>query len=137
VVALDDLTSDKAVSDLSQKLIQASVRADVIIDVLWGRPALAAMRAAAPGARHVQLGHMADAELNLPAPVVRSAALDVLGFATFNVPTEVRRAGYLRLTEHAARGDIVVDLERLPLSEVTSAWQRQRNGASTKLVLVP
>jgi hypothetical protein len=80
---------------------------------------------------------MAGAELTLPAPVIRSALLDVLGLTTFNAPFEVRRAGYLRLTEHAARGDVVVDLDRLPLSEAAAAWSRQRDGAGTKLVLIP
>jgi NADPH2:quinone reductase len=137
VVALGDLATDRAVSDLSQEFIAATGWADVIIDPLWGRPALAAMRAAAPGARHVQLGHMAGEELSLPAPVIRSALLDLLGLATFNAPFEVRRAGYLRLTEHAARGDVVMDLDRLPLSEAATAWSRQRAGAGTKLVLIP
>ena len=80
---------------------------------------------------------MASAELTLPAPVIRSALLDVLGLDSFHAPFEVRRASYLRLTEHAANGDVVVDLDRLPLSEVATAWSRQRDGAGTKLVLVP
>ena len=137
VVAIGDLSTDRAVADLSQDFIAATGWADVIIDPLWGLPALAAMKAAAPGARHVQVGHMAGAELTLPAALVRSALLDVLGLASFHAPFEVRRAGYLRLTEHAANGDVVVDLDRLPLSEVATAWSRQRDGAGTKLVLVP
>ena len=137
VVPLGDLSTDRAVSDLSQEFIAATGWADVIIDPLWGRPALAAMKAAAPGARHVQLGHLAGAELTLPAPLLRSGLLDVLGLAAFNAPFEVRRAGYLRLTEHAARGDVVVDLDRLPLAEVAAAWSRQRDGAGTTLVLIP
>jgi NADPH:quinone reductase-like Zn-dependent oxidoreductase len=137
VVAIGDLSTDRAVADLSQDFIAATGWADVIIDPLWGLPALAAMKAAAPGARHVQVGHMAGAELTLPAPVIRSALLDVLGLASFHAPFEVRRACYLRLTEHAATGDVVVDLDRLPLSEVATAWSRQRDGAGTKLVLIP
>jgi hypothetical protein len=49
----------------------------------------------------------------------------------------VRREGYLRLTQHAARGDITVSREVMPLTDVASAWERQRAGAGTKLVLVP
>jgi len=95
------------------------------------------MRAAAPGARLVQLGQMAAPELTVPASVLRSASLQVLGLATFNTPLEIRRAGYLRLTEHAARGEVRVDLDRLPLSEVATAWSRQHQGASTRPVLIP
>lgn len=35
-------------------------------------------------------------------------------------------------------GEIVFDVERVPLDEVASAWRRQAEGAGgTKLVLVP
>ncbi|WP_067679586.1 zinc-binding dehydrogenase [Nocardia miyunensis] len=41
---------------------------NVIIDPLWGEPALAAMRAAAPDARHIEIGNSAAATITLPAP---------------------------------------------------------------------
>ncbi len=110
---------------------------DVIIDPLWGTPALAAMKAAAHGARLIQIGQLAGVHVSLPAPVVRSAGLDVRGFAVFHVPLQTKREAYLRLTEHAAHGEIVVDMERLPLREVGTAWGRQQQGAGTKLVLIP
>jgi hypothetical protein len=50
----------------------------------------------------------------------------------------VRREGYRRLTEHVARGDIVLDVETLPLERVAEAWERQREGSGgPKLVLCP
>jgi NADPH:quinone reductase-like Zn-dependent oxidoreductase len=108
---------------------------DVIIDPLWGPPALAAMGAARRGARHVQIGQIASPTLTLPAPLVRSVALNVMGFAVFYAPLEVRRAAYLRVTELAARGGLTVDLEVLPLAEIGAAWDRQRQGNGTKLVI--
>jgi hypothetical protein len=59
------------------------------------------------------------------------------GFAVFHAPFEIRRDAYLRLTEHAARREIVVDLEELPLAKVEEAWARQQEGAESKLVLIP
>jgi NADPH:quinone reductase-like Zn-dependent oxidoreductase len=108
---------------------------DVIIDPLWGPPAVAAMGAARRGARHVQIGQMASTTLTLPAPLVRSAALDIMGFVIFYAPIEVRRAAYLRLTELAARGGLDVDLEVLPLAEIGPAWEREDRGDGTKLVV--
>ena len=108
---------------------------DVVVDPLWGVPALAAMRAAAPGARHVQLGQVAGLSIALPAPVLRAAALDVRGMAVFHAPLDVRRAAYRDLTEHAARGAVTVDVTPLPLADVAVAWERQRRGPGTKLVL--
>jgi NADPH2:quinone reductase len=110
---------------------------DVIIDPLWGEPALAAMRAAAPGARHVQIGQAAGMTVALPAPVIRSVALQILGFAVFHAPVEVRREAYLALTEHVARGNVQIDVTRMPLQEVATAWELQRRGAPAKLVLTP
>jgi len=67
---------------------------DVIIDPLWGEPALAAMHA-------------------------------------------VRREAYRSLTEHAARGAISIDVIQLPLADVASAWEQQKQGPPAKLVLIP
>jgi NADPH:quinone reductase-like Zn-dependent oxidoreductase len=110
----------------------------VTIDTLWGEPALAAMKAAAVGARHVQVGQIADVEASLPAPAVRAVSLDLCGFSMVHPPPEVRREGYARLLRHAARGDIVVDVERVPLAQVATAWERQRSATGgAKQVLVP
>lgn len=111
--------------------------ADVIIDPLWGPPALAALRAAAMGARFVQIGNMAGEMLELAAPVIRANKVDILGHAVFHASIDVRRAAYLRLTEHAARGDIAVRMETVPLPDVATAWMRQGAGADAKLVLLP
>jgi len=111
---------------------------DLTIDTLWGEPALAAIKAGARRARHVQVGQIADVDIRLPAPAIRSVSLDVCGFSVAHPPIEVRREGYRRLTEHVARGDIAVDLERVPLAEVERAWEHQRSAAGgAKQVLIP
>jgi NADPH:quinone reductase-like Zn-dependent oxidoreductase len=110
----------------------------VTLDTLWGEPALAAIGAAAMRARHIQLGQVAAVDITLPAPAVRSVALDLRGFTVVHPPVDVRREGYARLAQHAERGDIVVDVERVPLARVEIAWERQRKAAGgVKLVLVP
>ena len=80
---------------------------------------------------------MAGEAVQLPAAILRANKVDVLGHAVFHAPLEVRRDAYRQLTEHAAKGDIVVSHEEVPLADVASAWDRQRAGAGTKLVLVP
>ena len=42
-----------------------------------------------------------------------------------------------RLVQAALAGDMVVDVERVPLAEVGDAWRRQSEGAGRKLVVVP
>ena len=111
---------------------------DVTIDMLWGPPALAAMGAAARFARHVEVGNMAAPEIALAAPLIRSASLDLRGFSVAHPPLELKRDAYLRLTQHAAAGDIVVDIRPCPLDDVADAWERQRKAAGgAKTVLVP
>ena len=133
--ALIDLNAER---DLAAALKDATGGgAHLIVDLLWGPPALAAMESAAPGARHVQVGHMAAPTLELPALAVRSVSLELLGFVIFRVPFPVRRAAYTRLTELAAQGELEIDLERVPLTEVDQAWERQQEGPNAKLVIVP
>ena len=109
----------------------------MIIDPLWGEPALAAMRAAARGARHVQIGHSAGPTIELPASVVRAARMQILGFAVTDIPLDVRREAYRTLTGQAARGAISVDTVRLPLADVAQAWERQAKSPPAKQVLMP
>ena len=93
---------------------------------------------AARFARHIQVGHLAGPELGLAAPAIRSKSLDVRGFMGLHPPPAVRRDAYARLGYLVAGGEIVVDLERIPLSDVASAWERQRDAsAGVKLVLIP
>ncbi|MFH0178731.1 zinc-binding alcohol dehydrogenase family protein [Streptomyces cacaoi] len=121
--------------DLAERLRNAADGgADVTIDPLWGAPALAAMQAAARGARHIQLGTSAGQSLEFTAAALRSHMMDLRGFAVFRCPVDVRREAYRMLTQHVADGNIVIDLEVVPLSEVATAWDRQLTGAGTKLV---
>jgi NADPH2:quinone reductase len=135
----DAVVEIDAQDDLTERIKDAAQGAvDVTIDMLWGPPALAAMHAAARGARHVEVGNMAGAEIALPAPLIRSVSLDVRGFSVAHPSLELKRDAYLRLTGHAARGDIAIDVHPRPLDQVAEAWERQRQAAGgPKTVLVP
>ena len=125
--------------DLADRIREAAQgEVHVTIDMLWGAPAIAAMNAAARFARHVEVGSMAGQEIALPAPLIRSASIDVRGFSVAHPPLDLKRDAYLRLTKHAADGDITVDVNPCPLDDVADAWERQRRAAGgPKTVLVP
>ncbi|HEX8103935.1 MAG TPA: zinc-binding alcohol dehydrogenase family protein [Solirubrobacteraceae bacterium] len=110
---------------------------DVVIDPLWGEPAVAAIAAAGPGARFVQLGQSAGTHAALPSAAIRGKLLSVLGLSNFGVPADVKRAAYERMAAHGAAGELAVDVERVPLAEVRSAFERQRDSPGVKLVVVP
>jgi D-arabinose 1-dehydrogenase-like Zn-dependent alcohol dehydrogenase len=96
---------------------------------------VAATEAAAPGARIVQIGQSAGAEAKLASGVVRGKQLEIYGYSNFVVPGESRRAAYLELVSHAARGEIDFPLETYPLEQVSEAWERQAGGPGAKLVV--
>lgn len=135
----DEIVELDRVDDLPEALrAAAGGGVDVTIDTLWGDPAAAAMAAANRWARHVQVGQVAGLEIPLAAPALRSVSLDLLGFSIAHPPADVKREGFLTLTRHVANGDIAVDVEAFPLSEVQTAWERQRQAAGgAKLVLLP
>lgn len=107
----------------------------LVIDPLWGDPLVAALAAAAPGARIVQIGQSAGAEASVPSGAVRGKMLDLLGYTNLRVARETLADGYRTLVGHAAAGRIRIDLECVPLEQGADAWRRQAAASDTKLVL--
>ena len=106
-----------------------------IVDTLWGAPAVAAIQAAAPGWRLVQIGQSAGAEATVASAAIRGKMGELYGYTDFAVPKDEFREQYLRLVGHAAAGEIVFDIETYPLAQVAEAWERQANGANAKIVV--
>jgi NADPH2:quinone reductase len=108
-----------------------------VFDPLWGPPAAAAVQAARPWATIVNLGQSAGATSELVSAAVRFKSLSILGHTNYAVPSDELAQHYHRLVELAVVGDIRIDVERVVLDDVSAAWQRQADGAGTKLVVVP
>jgi NADPH2:quinone reductase len=114
----------------------------VIIDYLWGHPTEALLAAitrrefAAVGCetRLVQVGESAGPTISLPAAVLRSTALTILGTAGIP-PRDVLEDAFQQVMTLAARRELRIDIERVPLSDVENAWQREVRGH--RLVIVP
>ncbi len=123
--------------DLAEALHQAcgGEGPDLIVDPLWGPPAVAALAAAAPGARLVQLGQSAGAEGTVSSAVLRGKALEILGYTNLRVPFDVIADAYSRLVSHGAAGRVRVFLERISLDDAPDAWRRLSEGVDTKLVV--
>ena len=107
----------------------------LVIDPLWGAPLVAALDAAAPGARIVHYGQSAEAEASLPSGLVRGKQLEIFGYSTSAVPRDVWRSGYLELLDHARAGRIRLEIETYPLERIAEAWQRQAAVPGAKLVI--
>ncbi|MDO8188001.1 zinc-binding dehydrogenase [Conexibacter sp. JD483] len=111
---------------------------DVIVDPLWGAPAAAALGAISRGGRLIQIGQSAGATAELPSSAIRGTLGEIRGHTNFLAPEETKIAAYRAMVEHVVAGRLSVDVERLPLEQVATAWERLRAGAhGRKLVLVP
>jgi NADPH:quinone reductase-like Zn-dependent oxidoreductase len=108
---------------------------DVIVDLLWGDPVLAAIDVANVGARLVNVSNQAGTSAPLNAGAFRNKRVTIMGHTNMLVPPDVTRSAFAQLVRHARDGDVAVDLERIPLDGIAEAWARLRAGASRKLVV--
>ncbi len=146
---LSELGADATiqVDQLPDSLKDAFARAagdegfDVIIDYLWGRPTEALLEAITKSefaavtkeTRLVQAGESAGPTISLPAAVLRSTALTILGTAGIPSPKVLGEA-MQQVMARAARGELRIETERAPLTEIAGAWQRQ--GQSGRRIVV-
>lgn len=141
---LADLGADAtvAIADL-ESLIDDLRRAcdgdgpTLVLDPLWGEPAVAAVTVAAPGARLVQLGQSAGSVAPMPSAPVRGKGLTILGYTNVLLSPDELASGYGELLDHVAAGRIRVDLEVSPLTRADTAWARQAAGPRVKQVVCP
>jgi NADPH:quinone reductase-like Zn-dependent oxidoreductase len=115
----------------------ADGRIDVVLDPLFGAPFEAAVNAASFAARIVQIGQGAGAEATVTSAAIRGRLLAILGHSNGAAPPEVKREAYARMAQAAVRGELTVEVERLPLEQVQEAWRRLQESAHRKVVLVP
>ncbi len=108
---------------------------EVIIDPLWGAPAMAALAAAPPNARVVNLGQSAGAEISLPSAVLRGKRLHLIGHTVFGSPVEELATAHRTMLEHVRAGRLHVDMEEYSLDQTPEAWDKQRSGPAHKLVI--
>jgi NADPH:quinone reductase-like Zn-dependent oxidoreductase len=110
---------------------------DLVSDALWGQPALAALAALRPFGRMAHFGQSAGAEVSIPSTAIRAKPVEIVGYSNYSAPDEVKARAYERMAEHAAAGELTVEIERLGLDDVPDAWRRQTSSPGRKLVFIP
>ncbi|MFN8150783.1 MAG: zinc-binding alcohol dehydrogenase family protein [Solirubrobacterales bacterium] len=108
---------------------------DLILDPVWGPAAMAALDAGSPEVRLIQVGNASGPSATLAAPPFRNRHASIVGHSNFHVPADVKSAAFRRMCEHAAAGELHVDYEEIPLTDISSAWERQAASPGHKLVL--
>jgi NADPH:quinone reductase-like Zn-dependent oxidoreductase len=108
---------------------------DLVLDPLWGEPAVCALAALKPFGRLAQMGQSADANATLSSSAVRAKPVEIVGYTNYTAGEERKAAAYARMAAYAAAGEIKVPVDRVALDAVPELWGR--SGAGRKLVVVP
>lgn len=108
---------------------------DVVIDPLWGRPAMAALAALGTGGRLVNVGESAGTDVQVPLAQLRNKQGAILTLSSGWTPLDVKLRAYRTVLEQVANGRVTVDHDVAPLADVASAWERQASSPGRKLVI--
>lgn len=123
-------------ADLSTALTEAAGGPiDVVVDVLWGSPAMAAIEALADHGRLINVGNNAGTEVALPLQMMRKARTGVFGMSSGWTPLPEKMDAFGAVLEHISSGRVMVAHDVVPLDEVAAAWERQEKFPHTKLVV--
>ena len=108
----------------------------VVIDATWGEPLVAALAAAQPRARVVNVGQSAGATATIPSNSVRGKQAEIYGYSNYALAPDVFERSYRELVEHAVAGRIRFDaVETYDVDRLGDAWNRQLAGPGAKLVV--
>lgn len=104
---------------------------DVVLDFVWGEPAVRVLRAATrdrgsragePRLRYVQLGTVAGDEIPVRGDMLRSTGLELFGSGIGSVSLEELLAGAGELLAAAPAAGFDASFTSLPLRAVVDAW---------------
>lgn len=108
---------------------------DVVVDPLWGAPAMAALVSLETGGRLVNVGQSAGTDVTLPLGEIRNKQGSILTLSSGWMPFDAKVRAYQQVLEHVAAGRIEVEHEVVPLDQVAEAWERQAQSPGRKLVV--
>jgi len=117
---------------------------DIVLDYVWGHPTevlLAALtghdlRAESRAVRLIEIGEMAGPTICLSAAALRSSGIEISGTGGGSVPHSVIFDAFPKVWALAASGQLHIDIERVPLADVESAWRRN-DLPGRRLVIIP
>ena len=122
--------------DLTERLREAVGGGyDLVIDPIWGEPAVAALAALNDDGRLVALGNAAGETALIPGRDFRNRLGRIVGHTNFKASRERKREAYAEMAHHAVAGEIVVPVEERPLEEVAAVWEEQAQSPHHKQVL--
>lgn len=115
---------------------------DVVLDFLWGRPTELLLKALVPSrigqskpTRLVQAGESAGPNISLPADSIRTSGVEIYGVGK-GLDGQAVADAYSQIVQWTRDGKLIVGIERTPLSQIETAWQRT-DLSGKRLVITP
>ncbi len=137
VVSLD---GDPAV--VAERLAVTASETDVVLDYLWGQPALDTMIALVKARREsarqlswIQIGSVAGRAIELPSELLRAANIQIMGSGQGSVSTTGILAELPALAAELTRGTLTVSPLPVALEAVEAAWSQP--AGDDRIVIVP
>jgi NADPH:quinone reductase-like Zn-dependent oxidoreductase len=128
--------SDQSPEELAQQYMEAAGGpVNVIVDGLWGMPALAAIGAAGFGARFVNLGESAAPAVEVAASQLRFKGITLRTHGNPLIPAAQRAEAFGRLVELVQAGRLHVEREVHPVERFADAWALAAGGARRRIVV--
>jgi NADPH:quinone reductase-like Zn-dependent oxidoreductase len=123
-------------TELSDALVEAAGgHLDIVVDPLWGGPAMGAIAALAEKGRLVNVGNIAGTAVDLPLLAMRKAGSSIAGLSSGWTPMPEKMDALRAVIEFVATGAVSVNHEVEPLDAIGSAWARQETFPHTKIVV--
>lgn len=117
--------------------------ADVVLDFVWGEPAVQVMQAllrqranGAPPLTWIHLGSMAGELAAIPGALLRSADLRIVGSGLGALSGADMLAQLPALAREIARETFHIDVRAVPLRDVEDAWSQEPQGGA-RIVFTP
>jgi NADPH:quinone reductase-like Zn-dependent oxidoreductase len=121
---------------------EAGAGYDVILDFLWGHPTEVLLKTLIPSEIHlskrvrlIQIGEMAGTAISLSGDMLRTSGLEIYGAAAGLTP-ESMGEGANQVWDWLKDGKLNMDIERVPLKDIESAWQRM-DFQGKRMVIIP
>lgn len=142
LAALDvDATIDLSAASADHRLATEGAEADVVLDYLWGPVTARALRAIVPARTDdqrqltwIEIGSMAEAESAIPSAALRATRLSLVGSGQGSVAPGDIVADLGDIASEIASGAYHLDVRKVPLSQVESAWEATDDA---RVVLIP
>jgi NADPH:quinone reductase-like Zn-dependent oxidoreductase len=128
-------------AETADKLANVAAEVDVVLDYLWGEPAVEALTTVlthradrSKPLTWIEIGSVAGPTAEIPSAALRSARLQLVGSGQGSVGTREYLAELPALAEAITSGTLRIEARALPLAEVERVWA---DDATERIVLTP